>query len=219
MNYAKIIDKGECYSSLNLNVNGIPANRNEWMKYNFYPKNNMVGMVLNINGYIILKIDDNIYVPISSNGIRYISETEYYNGLANNIYSGMDVKQEQINNSFDEAISRPYSIGKPNYKEYFWKDIVNNLTIHTNNYTKPMFMPQLMDECVMYACDICLEFKKKAGFLSNDWMKHISSQVCDVFDEHFKEFGYSERTAAMDRIERLLNSNYAESEIQKFYNR
>lgn len=82
-----------------------------------------------------------------------------------------------------------------------------------------MFMPQLMNECVMYACDICLEFKKKAGFLSNDWMMHISSQVCDVFDEHFNEFGDFERFAAMNRIKEMLNSNSVESDIKKFYNR
>ena len=219
MNYAKIIDKGECFSSLNLNVNGIPANSNEWAKHDFYPKNDMVGVVMNINGYIILKINENIYVPMSSNGITYINETEYIAGLVNNTCTGMDKKQEQINRSYNEVISRPYSFGKPDYKEYFWKDIVDNLTIRTNNYTRPMFMPQLMNECVMYACDICLEFKKKAGFLSNDWMMHISSQVCDVFDEHFNEFGDCERFAAMNRIKEMLNSNSVESDIKKFYNR
>lgn len=82
-----------------------------------------------------------------------------------------------------------------------------------------MFMPQLIDECVMYACDICLEFKKKAGTLPNDWLKHISSQVCDVFDEHFEEFTDYERDDCMNRIERIINSSSAELMVDIYYKR
>ena len=34
--YAEITDKGECYSSLSLNIEGVNANVTEWNKHNFY---------------------------------------------------------------------------------------------------------------------------------------------------------------------------------------
>ena len=219
--YAEITDKGECYSSLSLCIEGVNANATEWSKHNFYPQNGMVGEIVEIyNPYTyILKIQDTIYVPISPKGFKKISETEFNRRVSNNSYTGMDAKQQRINRDYNNTISRPYSLGKPNYKDTFWHDIVNNITIRTDNYTKPMFMPQLIDECVMYACDICLEFKKKAGTLPNDWLKHISSQVCDVFDEHFEEFTDYERDDCMNRIERIINSSSAELMVDIYYKR
>lgn len=219
--YAEIIDEGECYSSLSLNIKGVNANAEEWNKLNFYPKNGMVGEIITIlTPHIhILKIQDTIYVPMSPKGLKEISEIEFNQRIGNNHCGGMNERQQHINEDYNRFISRPYSLGKPDYKEYFWKDIVNNITIRTDNYTKPMFMPQLIDECVMYACDICLEFKKKAGILPNDWLKHISSQVCDVFDEHFNEFTDYEREDCMNRIERIIKSSSAKSMVDVYYKR
>lgn len=101
MKFAKIIDKGECYSTLNLKVNEIFANREEWRKYNFYPKNGMVGIVITVSGYIVLKIKDGIYVPMASKGIQYIDEEEFNKGQINNVCCGMDERQTKLNKMYD----------------------------------------------------------------------------------------------------------------------
>ena len=101
MKYAKIIDKGECYSTTNMVVNGVPANKYEWAKYNFYPKNDMVGEVIVVNGRYVLKINEDIYVPMSGQGIVEISEAEYLAGKKNNVFTGMDERQQKINDGVD----------------------------------------------------------------------------------------------------------------------
>lgn len=101
MKLAKIIDKGECYSTSNLVVNGVPANKFEWFKYNFYPKNDMVGELLNVNGNIVIKISEDIYVHMSSRGVKEISKPEYIAGQKNNVFTGVDEKQQKINEGID----------------------------------------------------------------------------------------------------------------------
>ena len=105
MKYAKIIDKGECYSTLGLVVNGVPANKQEWAKYNFYPKNEMVGEVIYVNGMIVLKITEDIYVPMSSRGVVEITEKDYIEGKKNNVFTGMDERQRKINDGVDAWIN------------------------------------------------------------------------------------------------------------------
>lgn len=41
--YVRIIDQGECLSTTREYIDGVYANKNEWAKHNFYPKNGMVG--------------------------------------------------------------------------------------------------------------------------------------------------------------------------------
>lgn len=67
----------------------------------------MVGEVVKktASAYII-KVMDGIYVPMSSRGIKEITEQEYRNGLANNVCSGMDDRQRKINNQLDELNKR-----------------------------------------------------------------------------------------------------------------
>ena len=42
--YAEIVDKGECRSTLqSFFINGVIANREQWARYNYYPQNGHVG--------------------------------------------------------------------------------------------------------------------------------------------------------------------------------
>lgn len=102
--YAKIIDRGECFSTTNLSVNGISANKWEWGKHNFYPQNGMVGEVINEQDSLFLKIMDGIYVPITFRGIVEITYEEYVAGKVNNVCSGMDTRQRMINEQTDALI-------------------------------------------------------------------------------------------------------------------
>ena len=103
--YARIIDRGECYSTSKLVINGVPANKSAWSEFNFYPKDEMVGELLLVNGCNVLKITDDIYVQMSSAGIEEITEDEYkasdyYNSLGyfdangNHLFANTDWQDE-----------------------------------------------------------------------------------------------------------------------------
>ena len=82
--YVRIIDQGECLSTTREYVDGVYANKNEWAKHNFYPKNGMVGeLVKRTPSAYIVKIMDGIYVPMTRNGIEEISSKDYEAGVKN----------------------------------------------------------------------------------------------------------------------------------------
>jgi len=112
--YARIIDRGECYSTSNLIVNGIRAHKSEWAKYNFYPQNGMVGEILIVNGCTVLKVLDGVYVQMSPAGIQEITQQEYEKEKVNNVCTGMDERQKRINSQLDSYLEELsiYSGGK-----------------------------------------------------------------------------------------------------------
>ena len=122
MEYAKIIDKGECMSTL-YTFPQIPwpepflkdvANKIEWAKYNFYPSNGLVAEVpyiikrdmsrgIDIDVFI-LRINNRYYVPMTGKGIQFITESEYKQSVPNNVIKDMDYRQQQIN-GFDDFMN------------------------------------------------------------------------------------------------------------------
>ena len=76
MRYAKVIHPGKCLQYTGTTVDGTPANREEWEKHDFYPTYDIVGEVLVVNGIIVLKVDDGIYVPMDG-GLEEVNE-DYY---------------------------------------------------------------------------------------------------------------------------------------------
>lgn len=215
MTYAKIIDKGECYSSLNLNVNGIPANCNEWAKYNFYPKNDMVGIVMNVNGYIILKISETIYVPMSPRGIQYISEIEYKSGISNNICNGMDERQRNLNSSYNSFQQQ----NMPALKEGFKIDIYTNIKKKTVDFKRNIYSKDLIDEAVYYAADICLEYYAKSNNLPQYWIDHIVNEVCAVFIDFFSDqFTLNSIQEVRNRVDAMMINKFsARKAIDDYY--
>ena len=216
MKYAKIIDKGECYSTLNLNVSETPANRNEWAKYNFYPKNGMVGIVLEVNGYNVLKINEGIYVPMSARGIEYINEQEYERGLPNNVCTGMDVRQTNINQQYDSFQQK----NLPHLKESFKSDIRQNIERKTVDFTRNIFINDLIDEAVYYAADMCLEFYIKSGNnLPQYWIDHITNEVCGVFFDFFPgQFVANSAQQVRNRVDSMMtNKTLARISIDDYY--
>lgn len=113
MRYAKNTDRGECMSTMNLVVDGVPANKWEWAKYNFYPKNDMVGEVMLVRGFNVLKIMEGIYVPMSPLGIVEISADEYERGKGN-LFSTVSIiwlvslKAEVVRGGKREFTLRPH---------------------------------------------------------------------------------------------------------------
>lgn len=103
--YVRIIDQGECLSTTRECVDGVYANKNEWAKHNFYPKNGMVGeLVKRTPSAYIVKIMDGIYVPMTRNGIEEISSKDYEAGLKNNLCCGMDERQKKNKRRFSHLL-------------------------------------------------------------------------------------------------------------------
>lgn len=117
----------------------------------------------------------------------------------------------------NSSADRIYSIGKPEYKNFFIQDIQNSVD---NIYNAG---PQELSElCVMYACDICLEFKNKSGgILPSDWIKHIAAQTCDVFIENYSPaYNQSCWDSCFPRIYSEMQNPYQiQQKVNMYYNR
>ena len=110
--FFKIVDCGECISTSDIVVNGIPANKWVWAKYNFYPKDNMVGEVVPSeqittrfvlgNSIIVIRILDGVYVPMSTIGVVEITEKEFKSEQVKNVCVGMNERQRRISDAEEE---------------------------------------------------------------------------------------------------------------------
>jgi hypothetical protein len=236
--FAEIIDKGECLSTINVppavnildwsgteNIKHL-AGKNEWTKHDFYPSNGLIGEIAGVLyntiwGYdvYILKIQNQFYVPMSPNGIKFISENEMRLKQPSTQTRSMDSRQTKINNDYDNFIQRPFSAGKPKYKDYFKEDLAKNL----NNSTRQLYIQDIEKEAIMYSCDICIEFDKKSdGLLTKDWKEHIASEVCDSIEELVREFQISNRKIVVTSVlTKMADSNKRNiiREVDVYYGR
>lgn len=221
--YVEIIDKGECFSTTMEYIDGVYANKTEWLKHNFYPKNGMVGeIVKRTPSAFIVKIMDGIYVPMTRNGIREISFEEYQAGRVNNVCEGMDKRQCRINNGVDAHNAHiGYSWQMlPNMREAFKQDIIQNITKLTCDFKRNIFLPDLEKSAVIYAADMCLEYRKKSGRdLDPMTVDDISNQVCDVYMQLFNgQFRQSSKSSCMLRVASLVgNPEFARKTIDDYY--
>lgn len=234
--YVEITDKGECMSTLNaFFINGSLANRTAWERHNYYPQDGQVGELVEssednfIHTYsiqgrciemYILKINNDIYVPMTKNGIKIISENEYNLRVGNNIFhNGKNSRQQKINSDYDNAMSGLLGIDMiPGaYHDAFWSDICQILKRHTDDFTIPMYHKELVHECLMYALDMCRHFERTAGFIRNARKEYIASEVCNVFLEHFDEFTDQDAAAIINRVCSFDSFEPLSANIDKFY--
>ena len=220
--YVKIIDKGECFNWTKEFIDGVYANKSEWEKHNFYPQNGMVGeLVKRTPSAYIVKIMDGVYVPMTRRGIREISYEEYKAGLANNVCSGMDVKQARINQECDDFMdSCGFNWQKlPDMRQAFKQDIIQNITKLTCDFKRNIFLPDLKKSFVIYATDMCLEYKEKSGrIIPTDIIKDIANQVGDVYMDLFPgQFDNNSKSDCINRTILLTNNTDAREIIDNYY--
>lgn len=111
---------------------------------------------------------------------------------------------------------------KPQFRQFFEVDIINNLKARSNGFTSQLYMIDIMNECVMYACDMCLEFNKKSdGLLSQDWIEHITNEVCAVFFKYYQsDFTEQNRIDAVNQVTELMYDPVAAHlKVDIYYNR
>lgn len=204
-------------------IDGVYANRIEWDKHNFYPKNEMVGEVVKktASTYIV-KIMNRIYVPMAKKGVQEISFEEYLAGQSNNVCIGMDERQKRINDDLD-AFNRErgnawYQL--PNMRDVFKQDIIQNIKKLTCDFERNIFLPDVERSVVMYAADLCLEYRDKSERdLSPMIINDITNQVGDVYMELFQgEFRQSNKSTCMSRVASLVEDpEYARKIIDMYY--
>ena len=111
---------------------------------------------------------------------------------------------------------------KPRFREYFETDIVDIFRRRTNDYTTTLYLPDLIQEAVMYSCDMCIEFQDKSdGLLTSDWIKHIVNEVCAVFFKLFpNDFGDKQTQQVNEEVVSLMRSpNLVRQKVNSYYNR
>lgn len=155
--YVRIIDQGECLSTTREYVDGVYANKNEWAKHNFYPKNGMVGeLVKRTPSAYIVKIMDGIYVPMTRNGIEEISSKDYEAGVKNNLCCGMDERQKKINEglvTFYEQTGNDW-FHLSDMREAFKQDIVRNIENYLviSNMIFSSLIWKSLQQCMLSIC-------------------------------------------------------------------
>lgn len=220
--YVRIIDQGECLSTTREYVDGVYANKNEWAKHNFYPKNGMVGeLVKRTPSAYIVKVMDGIYVPMTRNGIEEISSKDYEAGIKNNLCCGMDERQKKINEglvTFYEQTGNDW-FHLSDMREAFKQDIVRNIEKLSCDFKHDIFLSDLEKSATMYAVDMCLEYRRKSGTtLAPVVIADISSQVCDVYMEFFKgQFRQANKNNCMQSISEMLSHSNVRDIVDNYY--
>ena len=105
------------------------------------------------------------------------------------------------------------------WQEAFRTDLRNNLSRISNGFEKQLYLGDLMEECIWYSCDICLEYK---GFLPGT-IDNISYNVCMAMSGLVRAFGDSQRETVMTKVRELLrdSSTYGmlQQQINRYYGR
>lgn len=123
----------------------------------------------------------------------------------------------------DKDIRLKYMFGfpKPSFRDSFKVDVMGNIQRRQNRLGRTMNLYELTEECIMYACDMCIEFYKQSdGLLTPDWITHIAKETCAVFTEGFVEFGTTQHLyCARKIIELMKDIPSTEMKVNRYYNR
>lgn len=116
-----------------------------------------------------------------------------------------------------------YTPIKPRFREYFRQDLIKNLLNMSNQGTIQLYKHQILTECVMYSCDMCLEFQRKSdGLLSSDWIEHITKEVGEAIKSILpRDFTDMDTNVAIDKVQQLMRfpAVNLQEKIDKYYNR
>lgn len=112
---------------------------------------------------------------------------------------------------------------KPRLRDYFYQDLINNLTNRSNQGTMQLYKHHIITECVMYSCDMCLEFHRKSdGLLTSDWIDHITKEVGEaiksILPHDIKDADIQVVTNEVQKLMRFSRANIQE-QVDRYYNR
>lgn len=112
---------------------------------------------------------------------------------------------------------------KPRFRDYFRQDLINNLMNLFNQGTIQLYKHHVITECVMYSCDMCLEFQRKSdGLLTSDWIEHITKEVGESIKITLpRDFNDADIHVAIDKVQQLMRfpATNLQEEVDRYYNR
>ena len=116
-----------------------------------------------------------------------------------------------------------FTIPKPRFRVNFRQDLINNLMNRSNQGTIQLYKHHIITECVMYSCDMCLEFHRKSdGLLTSDWIEHITKEVGESIKIILpKDFNDTDIHVAIDKVQQLMRfpAINLQEEVDRYYNR
>ena len=112
---------------------------------------------------------------------------------------------------------------KHRLRDYFRQDLINNLMNRSNQGTIQLYKHHIITECVMYSCDMCLEFQRKSdGLLTSDWIEHITKEVGESIKITLpRDFNDADIHVAIDKVQQLMRfpATNLQEEVDRYYNR
>lgn len=112
---------------------------------------------------------------------------------------------------------------KPRFREHFRQDLINNLMNRSNQGTIQLYKYHIVTECVMYSCDMCLEFQRKSdGLLTSDWIEHITNEVGEAIKTILpRDFNDEDISVATEKVQHLMRfpATDLQQEVDNYYNR
>lgn len=112
---------------------------------------------------------------------------------------------------------------KHRLRDYFRQDLINNLMNRSNQGTIQLYKHHIITECVMYSCDMCLEFQHKSdGLLTSDWIEHITKEAGEALKIILpRDFNDTDIRIAIDKVQQLMRfpATNLQEEVDRYYNR
>ena len=112
---------------------------------------------------------------------------------------------------------------KHRFRDYFRQDLINNLMNRSNQGTIQLYKHHIITECVMYSCDMCLEFQHKSdGLLTSDWIEHITKEAGEALTIILpRDFNDTDIRIAIDKVQQLMRfpATNLQEEVDRYYNR
>lgn len=112
---------------------------------------------------------------------------------------------------------------KPRFRDSFRQDLINNLMNRSNQGTIQLYKHHVITECVMYSCDMCLEFQRKSdGLLTSDWIEHITKEAGEALKIILpRDFNDTDIRVAIDKVQQLMcfPATNLQEEVDRYYNR
>ena len=112
---------------------------------------------------------------------------------------------------------------KHRFRDYFRQDLINNLMNRSNQGTIQLYKHHIITECVMYSCEMCLEFQHKSdGLLTSDWIEHITKEAGEALKIILpRDFNDADIHVAIDKVQQLMRfpATNLQEEVDRYYNR
>lgn len=112
---------------------------------------------------------------------------------------------------------------KPNYRNVF-KQVLNNRLIRmSENYSGQQLQQLIIQECIMFSCDMCLEFQRKSdGLLTIDYLEHIVTETIEAIRLVLPQsLSRQDNQMAIEIVKSLMQQpgNLLQAKVDKYYNR